>query len=317
MASSASRQLRSESERVSDIWKDPEESEGCSCGIALDGRLGQAYNEEAFHYFLEIERRRARLSSRPLFLLVIDLKSLPGMSVHIESPIAERLFVDLATCLRETDFVGWYRVERAIGAVLTQRADGEAPRTEIAPRLRARIAGAIGKGISREAEIGFRCVSINFHNFPEEAFVREAEPVVALETASSSFRGLDRISRDRGSFAPTASQHRPASNRRQTEGTESLVRAAGPALHVINEKLFRGALIRERKTADRCNQPFGLLLVGYDVNPRAVTSSTWAAAIEALAAVKRDTDVLGWFEEQATLDVILPEDWPVGYCHCA
>ena len=127
MASSASRQLRSESDAVPDIWKEPEESEGCSCGIALDGRLGQAYNEEAFHYFLEIERRRTRLSNWPLFLLLIDLKTQPGMSVHIESPIAERLFGDLATCLRETDFIGWYRVERAIGAVLTQRADAEAP----------------------------------------------------------------------------------------------------------------------------------------------------------------------------------------------
>ena len=131
---------------------------------------------------------------------------------------------------------------------------------------------------------------------------------MAVETAPSSFRGLDRISQDQSGFAPKPSQHRPAPNRRQTQGAETLVHAVGQArLHVINEKLFRGALVRERKTADRSNQPFGLLLVSYDAHPRTATSSTWVAAIEALAAVKRETDVLGWFEEQAMLGVILPE----------
>jgi exopolysaccharide biosynthesis polyprenyl glycosylphosphotransferase len=72
--------------------------------------------------------------------------------------------------------------------------------------------------------------------------------------------------------------------------------------HLIGEALFRDALIRERKRSDRSNQPLLLLLVsiGKDV-------SIATAAVAALTAAKRDTDVLGWFTRDAVLGVIIPE----------
>jgi lipopolysaccharide/colanic/teichoic acid biosynthesis glycosyltransferase len=76
--------------------------------------------------------------------------------------------------------------------------------------------------------------------------------------------------------------------------------------HVINEELFRGVLIRERKRADRSNQPFLLLLLSVD-DQGGANPPIWPAAIEALKASRRDTDVLGWFSERAMLGVILPE----------
>jgi hypothetical protein len=76
--------------------------------------------------------------------------------------------------------------------------------------------------------------------------------------------------------------------------------------HVINEELFRGVLIRERKRADRSNQPFLVLLLSVD-DRGAANPSIWPAAIEALKASRRDTDVLGWFSERAMLGVIVPE----------
>lgn len=77
--------------------------------------------------------------------------------------------------------------------------------------------------------------------------------------------------------------------------------------HVISEGLFRGVLIRERKRADRSDQPFILLLVHIISGQNAVSSAIWEAAIEALAAAKRGTDVLGWFKRQAVIGVVLPE----------
>src|SRR5438128_2117156 len=77
--------------------------------------------------------------------------------------------------------------------------------------------------------------------------------------------------------------------------------------HVINEELFRRVLIRERKRADRSNQPLVLLLVDVNDDLGADSSSIWEAAIEALAAAKRETDVLGWFEWRVVIGVILPE----------
>jgi lipopolysaccharide/colanic/teichoic acid biosynthesis glycosyltransferase len=77
-------------------------------------------------------------------------------------------------------------------------------------------------------------------------------------------------------------------------------------IHVIGAELFRGALIRERKVADRTNQRFGVLLVGMEERS-ATAASVWDAAIEAVGAAKRDTDVFGWFEQGATLGIILPD----------
>jgi lipopolysaccharide/colanic/teichoic acid biosynthesis glycosyltransferase len=69
--------------------------------------------------------------------------------------------------------------------------------------------------------------------------------------------------------------------------------------HVLHERLFRGALLRERRRSDRSGQPLAVVLVtaakGSDVS--------FAAAI---ASAKRGTDVVGWFNGQ-TLGVIMPE----------
>src|SRR5207247_11020912 len=77
--------------------------------------------------------------------------------------------------------------------------------------------------------------------------------------------------------------------------------------HVINEELFRRLLIRERKRADRSNQPFVLLLVDMNGGLGADSSSIWETVIEALTAANREMDVLGWFELRAVIGLILPE----------
>jgi len=77
--------------------------------------------------------------------------------------------------------------------------------------------------------------------------------------------------------------------------------------HMIDEPLFRGALIKERKRADRFDQPFMLLLVAAKNDAAPDSSSAWVPVIEALKAIKGDTDVLGWFDRGSALGMILPE----------
>src|SRR2546425_6309454 len=77
--------------------------------------------------------------------------------------------------------------------------------------------------------------------------------------------------------------------------------------HALNEELFRTVLSRERKRADRSNQPLVLMLVDVTDGVEADSWSIGEAAIEALAAATRETDVLGWFERRAVIGVILPE----------
>jgi len=98
----------------------------------------------------------------------------------------------------------------------------------------------------------------------------------------------------------------PARRRSDSTGRLRMCDLGRSPQHVIGEELFRGALIRERKIADRLNQRFGVLLVTAGT-PGFVDQAEWAVVIEALGTVKRDTDVFGWFERRASLGIIFPE----------
>jgi hypothetical protein len=106
-------------------------------GFALQDGSGHAYNEQAFQYFLEIERKRSEVSNRPFLLMLIDFNKHP----RINAVTANRLFLVLSGCLRETDFIGWYREGRVAGAVLTQH--GEAEAHDLSDGVRQRIGEAL------------------------------------------------------------------------------------------------------------------------------------------------------------------------------
>jgi hypothetical protein len=117
------------------------------CGVALEGRLGRAYNEEAFRYFLEIERKRAVRLGRPCLLLLVGPKGHPKLNTHISPVLAVKLFSRLWLCLRETDVIGWYREDRVAGAVLTQLAVGP-PQLDV---IRQRVTDALAEGLPDSA----------------------------------------------------------------------------------------------------------------------------------------------------------------------
>jgi lipopolysaccharide/colanic/teichoic acid biosynthesis glycosyltransferase len=76
---------------------------------------------------------------------------------------------------------------------------------------------------------------------------------------------------------------------------------------VLNAEVFKGLLVRERKRADRSNQPFVLLLLESSHDRGDAGSSMWTAAIEAVTTAIRETDVPGWFEQRSVIGVILTE----------
>ena len=101
----------------------------------------------------------------------------------------------------------------------------------------------------------------------------------------------------------------PAVSPRRSEQPGAQLRAqqsrSGP--HLLGEELFRGVLVRERKRADRSNQPLVLLLIAYDGIPQVESAPIWRSVVDALAAVRRETDVMGWFEHRTVVGLILPE----------
>jgi lipopolysaccharide/colanic/teichoic acid biosynthesis glycosyltransferase len=81
--------------------------------------------------------------------------------------------------------------------------------------------------------------------------------------------------------------------------------AATPAPAVLSEELFRSALIRERKRADRFDQVFALMTVeASEPGPNPLLLEPIAGA---MSAATRDTDLIGWLERGAILGVLLPE----------
>jgi lipopolysaccharide/colanic/teichoic acid biosynthesis glycosyltransferase len=66
-------------------------------------------------------------------------------------------------------------------------------------------------------------------------------------------------------------------------------------------------LNREQKRADRSNLSLFLVLVEMLEHSGSTPSSSSQTAIEALAASTRQTDLLGWFERDAVIGVILPD----------
>ena len=74
---------------------------------------------------------------------------------------------------------------------------------------------------------------------------------------------------------------------------------------VLGESVFKDALVRERKRADRFDEPFAVLLV--DRSDDASQAGPWISILSAVAAVKREADAVGWLDEGAVLGVLLPE----------
>jgi len=90
-----------------------------------------------------------------------------------------------------------------------------------------------------------------------------------------------------------------------------IAQAASQTLHphvgglVLGEGLFKDAVVRERKRADRFGTPLTVLLV-----ERAASSSAgdcWASTLRIVVGMKRDVDVLGWLEPGDVLALLLPD----------
>jgi hypothetical protein len=66
-----------------------------SYGVVLEERLGQAYNEQAFRYLLEIERQRAARAHRPVLLLLLDAKEPLETGADMDPVLAGRESIDV------------------------------------------------------------------------------------------------------------------------------------------------------------------------------------------------------------------------------
>src|SRR5262249_52150681 len=70
---------------------------------------------------------------------------------------------------------------------------------------------------------------------------------------------------------------------------------------LLSQPLFRDALARERRRADRFEHAFVLILISLH---RASSQSRSEHLLEALSQTKFDADILGWYEQGSVIGLI-------------
>jgi len=134
--------MRAPNERAESATQDNERSGDAvqaDWGGVAQPHSDMVYNDDVFSYFLEIERHRSRISGQPFLLLVITLDGEPGDVIPSET--SKNVFAALSASIRDTDFVGWYSGDKAIGAVLIQSVDFS--KVDAAGLVSARLANAL------------------------------------------------------------------------------------------------------------------------------------------------------------------------------
>ena len=103
---------------------------------------------------------------------------------------------------------------------------------------------------------------------------------------------------------PTAVDSAGSGQRTSTSWTVALP-LGGVRHQLLAEDLFKEALVRERRRADRQGPPFAVLVL--DRGNNRPSADFWSAVVRTLAEVQGDTDVVGWLERDTVLGVLLQE----------
>lgn len=117
------------------------------------------YEESQFNEMLNLEKKRSQRSMRPLMLMRLDISGLMGTN---PADVRRKLQQALASGIRETDVLGWYKRGAIAGIVFTE-LQSAAPhvRDILIRRVMARLADQIGTSVLFK-------IKVTFHMFPEE-----------------------------------------------------------------------------------------------------------------------------------------------------
>ena len=100
------------------------------------------YDEATFRHFLSVDQARVERAGRPLVLMLVESRD----SVNPVKSLDEVLRV-LRDSLRASDYIGWYRENRIVGAVLAW--SGNRTSEEVCTAVRGRATAALDGVASR------------------------------------------------------------------------------------------------------------------------------------------------------------------------
>ena len=111
---------------------------------------GQAYNEPAFRYFLNIERNRAQRRDRSIALVLVSARQGQKQTLdRMGDRSTDAVFGALTSSVRDADFVGWYREGRVAAAVL---AMGDATPSGVRKQLADRVSRQLRERMAANAD---------------------------------------------------------------------------------------------------------------------------------------------------------------------
>src|SRR6185503_4860591 len=76
---------------------------------------------------------------------------------------------------------------------------------------------------------------------------------------------------------------------------------------IFPEELFKDTIARERKRTERSGLAMVMVLIDVQDSWHGNTPRLFAKMVDVLSAIKSDIDILGWFEGQSIIGLIVPE----------
>ena len=76
---------------------------------------------------------------------------------------------------------------------------------------------------------------------------------------------------------------------------------------LFDARLFKDSITRERKRTDRSGLAMVMLLIGLHDSGHGEGSQPFYEVAQALSAIKSDTDIIGWFERDTVMGLLVPD----------
>lgn len=124
-------------------------------------------NEDAFVSMLYLERRRSERTQKRFVLVLLDVAGL--IAENQKGRVLPKITAALCEITRETDVIGWYLENSAIGIIGTElgNATAEVIQERFLEKLRAAFENTFDKAPT---------IAASFHFFPEQASEEDQDP---------------------------------------------------------------------------------------------------------------------------------------------
>ena len=132
-----------------------------SLNESLSAREREALNERAFMRMIAIERKRTERSGDPFLLMLLEAGNLQGTGEN--EGVLDSVLSALLSFFRETDVIGWYKDQTAVGVVFTGLVTED--KISILNLIQSRVSTLLREKLTPGQ---FNQISISFYFFPDD-----------------------------------------------------------------------------------------------------------------------------------------------------